>query len=528
MLDILRSKSRSVLTYVLFGIIIVVFVVSFGPGSQGCQVTSPSESYAVQVNGQGVEIQDYEQAYSQLYRTYQARMGPTFTRELADQLGLRNVAMNQVTDRALAIQEAKRRGIEVSDEELSRTVTSLPSFQTGGRFDRDLYTRAVAASYGSAHRFETMVREDMLYTKALALLREAAQVSEDEVQEAWRSDADQVDLVFVRFPLAAARKEVKPADAEVKAFLASSEAKVAAFYEQNASRWEQKKRVRARHVLVRVPEDAPAAQDEAARKKIDALAERLKKGEDFATVAREASDDPGSRAQGGDLGFFGAGAMARPFEEAAFALKAGELSQPVRTRFGWHIIRVDAVEEARTLPLAEVRATIAREMLETEAARKLALRRAREALGQARAGKRLADLFPATGGRDAPGRPAGPTLGGEPLRAEDTGPFSRSGDFVPRLGDAPGLAAAAFAASSPGQLLEVQETDAGPVVAQVKERRRPDPARYAEQREDVASRLRARRQAQLEAAWLKGLREGAKIQVNDALLRGPIARPEPQ
>jgi peptidyl-prolyl cis-trans isomerase D len=529
MLDILRSKSRNILTYILFGIIIVVFVVSFGPGSQGCQITGLSQSYAVEVDGVAIESEDYEQHYNQLFRNYQARVGQTFTRELADQLGLRNVAMNQITDRALVLQDAKRRGLEVTDDELSRTVQSLPGFQTSGRFDKDLYTRSVAASYGSPYRFEKALRDDLAYQKMIALLRESAQVSEDDVRRAWTEGADQVDLFLVRFPLASARREVKVTEADVKGFLASSAARVEKFYKDNATRWERKGRVSARHVLVRVPEGAPAAQDDAARKKAEAIAERLAKGEDFAKVAKEVSDDPASKDRGGDLGFFGPGDMAKPFEDAAFALKPGALSAPVRTRFGWHVIRADAAEPARTVPLAEVRASIAREILEEDGARKVADRRAREALAQAKAGKKLADLFPATPPRDAKGKPVAPTLGGDPLKSEDTGPFSRSGDFVPRVGNAPALAASAFAATSAGQLLpEVQETPTGPVVAQVKERRRPDPARYAAERDEVAAQLRARRQAQLETAWVKSLREGAKIRVNEALLRGPMPRPEPQ
>jgi peptidyl-prolyl cis-trans isomerase D len=527
MLDILRSKSRNVITYVLFGIIIVVFIVSFGPGSQGCQISGLSQSYAVEVDGVVVEPDDYEQHYAQLFRNYQARVGQTFTRELADQLGLRNVAMNQLTDRALVLQEAKRRGLEVTDDELSRTIQSLPGFQTAGRFDRDLYNRSVAASYGSAYRFEKALRDDLAYQKMIALLRESAQVSEDEVKRTWNEGADQVDLVLVRFPLASARKEIKVSESDVKAFLASSAARVERFYKDNASRWERKGRVSARHVLVRVPEGAPAAQDESARKKAEAIAERLSKGEDFAKVAKEASDDSASKDKGGDLGFFGPGEMAKPFEDAAFALKPGGLSAPVRTRFGWHVIRVDAAEPPRTVPLPEVRGAIAREILEEDGARKLADRRAREALAQAKAGRKLADLFPATPPRDARGKAAAPTLGGDPLKAEDTGPFSRSGDFVPRVGAAPALAAAAFAATSSGQLLpEVQETPTGPVVAQVKERRRPDPSRYAAERDEVAGQLRARRQAQLEAAWVKSLREGAKIKVNEALLLGPLPPPQ--
>jgi peptidyl-prolyl cis-trans isomerase D len=524
MLDVLRSKSRSVLTYILFGIIIIVFVVSFGPGSQGCQVTGLSSSTAVEIDGYVVTPADYEQHYAQLLRTYQSRVGGTFTRELAEQLGLRNVAMNQLIDRRLVIQEAGRRGLRVTPDELNRVVWSIPAFQTNQRFDIELYRRTVRQAYGSEPRFEEQLTDDLLYQKMLALLREGTQVSEEEIRAAWLADADRADLLYVRFPLAAARKDVKVSDAEVAALVKSDPARIEKAYQADAARWDRKKRVRARHVLVKVPEGAPAAQDEAARKRVEDLAGRIKKGEAFATVAREASEDAGTKEKGGDLGFFGTGTMAKPFEDAAFALKPGEMSAPVRTRFGWHVIQVDAVEDARTVPLAEARPVIARELLEADAAQKIADRRAREALGQLRGGKKLSDLFPALPPTGA--KKAGATFGGEPLVVRDTGPFTPSaGGAVPGLGEVPALVAATASASAGQVLPDVYASAAGPVVAQVKERVRPDPALYPQQRDEVASRLRSRRQSELETAWLKTLRDGAKVKVNDVVLRG--AAPEP-
>jgi peptidyl-prolyl cis-trans isomerase D len=520
MLDILRSKSRSVLTYVLFGIIIVVFVVSFGPGSQGCQVEGLSASSAVEIDGYVVTPADYEEAYGNLFRTYQARMGQSFTRELADQLGLRNVAMNQLVDRVLVVQEAKRRGLRVTPDEINRSVWAIPSFQTDGKFDIELYRRAVRQAYGSESRFEERLVDDLLFQKMMALIRESALVPEEEIRAAWMADADRVNLAYVRFPVAAARKEAKVTDAEVSALLASDPARVRKAYEASAARYDVKKKVRARHILVRVPEGAPAAQDEAAKKKADGIAERVKK-EPFAQVAKEVSDDTASREKGGDLGSFGPGLMAKPFEDAAFALKPGEVSAPVRTRFGWHVILVEGVEEGRVVPLKEVEKVLAREILELQGAEKIADRRAREALAQVRAGKRLEALFPAAS-PDA--RKAGPTLGGEPIVARDTGFFNPAGGNAAGLGEAPALYAAAAAATAAGQVLPaVYATPAGPVVAQVKERQRPDPALYDRQREEVAFRLGSRRQAEVETAWLKILRDGAKVQVNDALLRGTVA-----
>ncbi|HET8732636.1 MAG TPA: peptidylprolyl isomerase, partial [Anaeromyxobacteraceae bacterium] len=174
------------------------------------------------------------------------------------------------------------------------------------------------------------------------------------------------------------------------------------------------------------------------------------------------------------------------------------------------------------IPLKEVEKDLAREILVDEGALKIANRRAAEALAQAKGGKKLSVLFPVI---PPGGKKGGPTLGGEPLVAKDTGLFNPAGQTAPGIGDSPPLMAAAAAATAAGQTLPgVYATPAGPVIAQVKERTRPDPAKFAAQRDEVAARLGATRQQEMETAWLKSLRDNAKVKVNDALLRSGVAQ----
>jgi peptidyl-prolyl cis-trans isomerase D len=528
MLDVLRANKNSVLTWVILVAIAVVFVVSFGPGTRGfTDRNARTGSFAAKVNGQIITAADFEQQYGQTFRVYQQRAGQAFTRELADQLGLRSLTMNQLVDRELVLEEAARQGVRVSDDEVSRTVNEMPGFRDAkGQFDFELYRKATSNSWGSPGKFEERLRQDLAYQRMLALVRESVKVPEDEVREAWLGDADKANLTVVRFPFAAFRSEVKVPDTQVRAFLAANASRVEQFYKENAARYHQPKRVRARHILVKVDEKAPAAAVEAAREKIDALAARVARGEDFAKLAAEASDDPGSKAQGGELGFFGPGLMAKPFEDAAFALQPGQVSPPVRTRFGWHLVKVEEVQPAADVPLEQVRVAIARELAETEAARSVAERRAEAALAAARAGKPLATLFPPAAQAGAEkAKKKDPGKAGPAIAAEETGPFTPSGDFVPRAGVAPGLAGDAARAEA-GQLLpRVYQSSDAALVGQVKERRRPDPARYAEARDEVAQRLRARREGQIESAWVKQLRERATIRVNEAFLRGDVGTP---
>jgi peptidyl-prolyl cis-trans isomerase D len=520
MLDTLRANSRSVLTYVLFGIIIIVFVISFGPGSRGCGAGGRTETWAAKVNGTAVTPAEFDQQYGQLLRIYQQQGAGEMAGLL--QARLRQLAMEQVVQRELVEQEAQRQGIVVTDDEVSSAIQALPSFQSNGQFDFDLYKRAVSSVYGSPGNFEARMRRDLAYQKMMALLRDTARVSDDEVKDAWLTESDTVNLEFARFPIALARTDVKPSDAQVKEFLAQNGPRVEQYYKDNPSRFDRKKRVRARHILVKVSDKASSSEQEAARKKIEALAERIKKGEDFARVAAEASEDPGSKDRGGELGFFGAGVMAKPFEEAAFRLKPGELSGPVKTQFGWHLIQVEEVQEPEVVSLEKARPEIARDLLEGDLAAKLARQKAEETLKKLQGGRSFADALPAEEGKGKKG--AEPVkLGGQIVKPDETGTFTvASAPGVPRIGSAPDLFADAMKADAGQVLPKVYETGGGPVVARVKERTHPDLAKFAEKKSDVELRLRLRRESELERAWVADLRKRSKVETNRAFVQGEV------
>jgi len=144
----------------------------------------------------------------------------------------------------------------------------------------------------------------------------------------------------------------------------SSDQEAQAFYESHPAVFDTGEKVRASHILVRVPEGTPAARKEELRKKADAMLARVRGGEDFAAVARKSSEDPGSAAQGGELGSFGRGRMVPPFENAAFALQPGEVSGVVESPFGFHIIKVLEKTPGRKLAFSQVKEQLKREMVQ--------------------------------------------------------------------------------------------------------------------------------------------------------------------
>lgn len=526
MLDNLRANKGGIITYFFLFAIIIVFVVSFGPGSfdKGCS-GQQAPVWAAEVNGQVVTATEYEQAYGTLLRAFQQQAGQAFSRELAEQLGLQGMAMNQLVERTLVTQEARRQGLVISDDELARTIVELPGFKgADGRFDKEAYRTAVEGAYGSVKQFEKVMREDLLYQRMLAGLRQTVKVAEGEVREAWTTDHDQVSLAFVRFPLAAAEVEVKkPTTTEVVAFVATQGPRLEKAYQEAAARFDQPKKVRARHILVKVAAGATADADAAARKKLEALAARVEKGEDFGLVAGQASEDEASKARGGDLGFVAEGLVEKAFSDAAFALEQGKVSAPVRTAAGWHLIRADQVVAAKKVSLDEARAVLAPELIVKDRAAAMAGARAAAALAAVKAGKSLASLFPteeaAKKAKQAPVK-----LGAALVVADSTGPFGDQGAFVPKLGAAPELAAAALAGTAGKPLDRVFETPQGPVVAVVETRERPDPAQFAAQRDQVAQRLIGRKESQVQQAWLKQLRDAATVKTN-AALTAPGAAP---
>lgn len=140
----------------------------------------------------------------------------------------------------------------------------------------------------------------------------------------------------------------------IRSRLSVSVEEARAFYDENPENFTQQEHVHGRHILITVPDAADEAAEEDARQRIDAVAMRIQGGEDFAVVAREESEDPGSGPRGGDLGFFRPGQMVSPFDSVAFALPTGVLSDPVRTRYGYHLIEILQKQEPRLIPFEEL------------------------------------------------------------------------------------------------------------------------------------------------------------------------------
>lgn len=514
MLDKLRDSSRSFGTYLIFGVIILVFVVYFGPGGQSCGDIGAGSSiaWAAKVDGEEISLRDFRSEYENLYRQYQAQMGDRFDPAMAQQMGIRSSAIDRLVTRKLLIREAKRMGIATTDEEVAKTIREQPAFQKNGHFDFETYRTALRNWRGiSPARFEAELRDDLLVGKVLNQLRLSAKVTEDEVEAAYLRENDRASIAFVRVVPRELEKEVEVSDEDVKTFLDSEDGKKRVADQYEAQEWKYKtpKRVRAQHILVKVDENAPEDEVKKAEEKILAARKEIEGGADFGEVARRVSEDEATREKGGDLGLFGPGSMVKPFEDAAMALEVGQVSEPVRTRFGFHLIKVNEIQPPTEKKLEEVQGEIAREILAKDRTRDVARARAEAILEEAK-GRALLELYPVPEDGAAP---AGPVV---PGKAEN---FLVSTDWVPRLGAASELVREVAAAEGPGLLPKVFEVNEAFVVAEVLGRERPDLAQLDEaKRNEIRERLLESRRMEVIQAYVDRLKEEAKIETNDALV----------
>lgn len=517
MLDKLRDSSRSFGSYLIFGVIILVFVIYFGPGGQSCGDINAGAraSWAAKVNGEEIPFRDFRLEYDALYRQYQAQMGDAFDAQLAQQMGIRTSAIDRLVTRRLLVAEAKRMGIAVTDEEVAEAIRDEPAFQKNGHFDFETYRAALRNWQGiSPAKFEDKVRDDLLVNKIVSQLRLSVKVADDEVESAFRQENDRASLAFVRISPRELQDEVEISDEAVTSFLSTEEGKsrVADEYEAQAWRFNTPKRVSAQHILIKVDEDAPAAEVEAAEAKILAAKKEIDEGADFGEVAKRVSEDTATKEKGGDLGLFGPGSMVKPFEDAAMALEVGEVSEPVRSRFGFHLIKVNEIQPATTKSLEEVETELAREILQKDGAEGVAKARAEAILAELD-GVALLERYPETNLAEVA------EAGGDAVASMTTGPFAVSSDFVPRLGAAPEVVRAVAQAEAPGLIEQVFKVGDSYVVVEVLSRTKPDLAQLdAAKREEIRERLIARKENETIQNFVDQLKESAKVETNEVLV----------
>jgi peptidyl-prolyl cis-trans isomerase D len=504
MLDFMRKRKQARMIQVLFLIIIFVFIF-WGFGNPFSDDPAPN-SVAV-VEGEPIALSDFQRAYENLKASYREAYKEQLTPEMLQSLNLKQQTVEQLVNSTLMRQEALRVGFTVNDEELRDSIRNISVFQEGNHFDQTRYQRILTAARMTIGEFEEGQRNDLLRKKLERFVSDAVSATTDEALELFRFNNERLNLAFIKIPstdlLSAVTVDKKESEDYYKthnesfrqperirfAYLAYPashfESKVQVtpqdeetFYnDHKADRFTTPAQVHARHILLSYPGNSSAEDKAKLRETATGILTRARAGEDFATLATTYSQDTGTASKGGDLGFFPRGRMVKPFEEAAFNLSAGAISDLVESQFGLHIIKAEEVQAERERPLEEVRTEVHQEVVR-ERARDLARDQATQDHGKIQNGAKLAEVA----------QSAGLTVVESPLVSRD--------ESLPDLGRQPELTNAAFGLTLDQVSEPVQAGEAWYLVSPRErvESKIPDFAQIAD---DVEKRLRTEKAEQL-------------------------------
>jgi peptidyl-prolyl cis-trans isomerase D len=392
MFDAVRNNKRIV--QVFLGLITLPFAfwgIESYVGNRG------AGSDLASVGDARISYPQFEQALRERQDRLRQSMGEAFRSEMMNSPQLRMNVLNSLIDQRLLLLEASGKRLVIDDAALQSFIAGNPAWQENGSFSKPLYETMLRVQGTFPEQFEARLRQDMALQRLLGTIGASAIVSTAQAEAMWRIQAE--ERKFGEFRIAASEfaEKVKIAQERVKEFYDEnksrfevpeqvkaeyvvlsldallpratvSEAEIEAWYESHRDRYVLPEERRASHILIPFGDDREKARDQAE----EVLAEVRKDPSRFADLARQRSRDPGSAEKGGDLGFFRRGAMVKPFDDVVFDQKEGEISGLVETDFGYHIITVTGIREAKLQLLEEVRSAIGDELKRQAAARQFA------------------------------------------------------------------------------------------------------------------------------------------------------------
>lgn len=377
-------------TWVLWAVIITMaagLVIVYGTIQQGPGSTSDAVGT---VNGVNISYRQFMMERRNLIDRYRQIAGENFD-QFSASLDFDDMAWNNLVQRSLLESVAREKKLTVTNTEVRETIYQQPWFHNqNGVFEKSYYLQLLRRNQQTAEAYEDDIRADLRVQKARDLYLDTLVVSREEVLADYKRKNERVTINYALFQPSTYESQVTSTEEEITArfnqdpskyviptkvrmsyvyitasaiaaSLTSGEDELQVYYHANAEKYVREEEVRASHILVSVAQEATNDQVAAARATADELLSQAKGGADFAELAKAHSADTGSAQSGGDLGFFGRGRMVKPFEEAAFSLPVGEISEPIRSQFGFHIIKVtdkkpegqETFEEARSKVDAE-------------------------------------------------------------------------------------------------------------------------------------------------------------------------------
>lgn len=391
MLQILRNKAQSTIMQAVVVIIALVFIF-WGVGTQ---LMNRNHS-AITINGEEISFQQFQRAYDQAQTQLRDRFNGAMPPGFAEKIGLKQQVINRFVRESLFRQGGEKMGLIVSPAEVQDEILKMPQFDDNGSFSAQKYKLLLARNGYTAHNFEDSLRFDMISQKTTSEIEGFASiVTDQEIKDLYDLEKESVSVSFVKispsvfhskvtvnskdlaswfetvkdnyktepqlqlqyllFDFDTIAKEIKPDEKSIKDY-----------YDQHIDKFSTPEQRQARHILFKAGSDASEKEVQAQLKKAEDVLKLAKSGKDFAKLAEEYSEGPSAKS-GGELGYFQQGQMVKPFDKAVFSMKPGEISDIVRTSFGYHIIKLEAIKPAVVKPLAEVRDEIVKDLQGSQA-----------------------------------------------------------------------------------------------------------------------------------------------------------------
>lgn len=377
-ITLMRRHTKGILVKVLVGLIAVVFVfwgvyaIREKPGSK-----------IAYVNGDLITGLEYDAKYREILDALQKQYKEYWNDSLIKAFQIKQRALNSLIEKRLISQESNRIGLGVTDDEVANAIFTYPAFQVNGKFDERKYRTLLNYNRMEPADFESSIKLELLGKKIQNFIKCFFPTTDMEIMNYYSYQKEKVNIGFVSFNPRDFKGKTEVKQDEKEAYFKAhkekyripekikiaylvldpsdfldkvsiTEKEISDYYELNQERFKNPKKIKARHILLKVSPDASESENKETKERALSLLKRLKNGEDFAALAKKYSQGP-TASRGGDLGYFTRGKMVKPFEKLAFSLKKGEIGGPVKTRFGWHIIRVDDIKEATVKTFSEVR-----------------------------------------------------------------------------------------------------------------------------------------------------------------------------
>ena len=390
MIQELREYSNSIFFKILLGIIAITFVLSFGVGG----FFGERKDVIATVNGNEILLRDYKELYHNRIQVLRQQFGEN-SDQIAEQINLRQQVFEQLIDRYLLLSEAADMNLMTTDLEIQDYIRNQSIFQKNGQFDYATYETVLSQNRIVRHEYENSLRKDILLTKKQNMIGSGLVVNDREVEKAYRRDFERIEVDYVYFDPKFFIDQTNTDESELRQyhlenqgqfktlnqfkmeyFILSSddyknkvnvrEREIRRYYQKYEDNFATPSEIRARHILFKLSPDASEELFQEKSEQLGKLLDQIRGGSSFEELAIKYSED-GTASEGGNLGWFKLGEMVPEFENAAFAIETGQVSEIVRSPFGLHLIKVEERKQEVTKSLDEVRDEISEILAESRA-----------------------------------------------------------------------------------------------------------------------------------------------------------------